>query len=47
MRGALLLVLEIFPFVVNAFSIIAGVLLYFWLKSQRTRRHADHNKTTE
>lgn len=37
----------IFPFVVNAISLVAGVLLWLWLIKQRKKYDVKHNETNQ
>lgn len=48
MRDALLIIFEIFPFLMNFISVVAGILLFFVLRLQRKRyrsavHHPDHS----
>ena len=38
MRNTLLMIFELFPFVMNSVSVAAGVLLFFALRLQRERK---------
>ena len=45
MRGFLISLFLLIPFVVNGLSLAAGILLWLWLILQRKIRHEKHRHT--